>query len=312
MHGYRLTLKPLYAVVSVLLGGCADPGDKPTFLPDTAASTPSNVDQHATASGPTPPSCIRPFREENPLQFPEPFAAFTPCDVIAAMFPDFEPAHERSSSAGGTVRLDRARRWDSAGRVLLAVTYYVGEDADTENLCGGCRVNPQLAIFERNGTAVSLVARTTIPGWDPYGLFNGQADFDSGSFRFEGDESLLGMRTPWSYGMMGHTIWLDVYRLNGGSLSLVYRDRVEWAASSGTDEDDDFVMATVTQQRRHKGPDDILVKVVEAACHWKTKKVCQHATPKGTQRWRFNGTKYAQVEGPDTPMPRLFHVRWGW
>ena len=111
-------------------------------------------------------ACRRAFNKEEPLLLPHSFAEFTLCDVLVAMFPDFDASVESSAAAGGTVRVDRVRQWDTSARTLLVVAHYIGEDADAEFVCGGCRVNARLAALERSGTAHTLVARGTVPGWD--------------------------------------------------------------------------------------------------------------------------------------------------
>lgn len=257
------------------------------------------------------PQCTRAFRGEDTLIFPEPFLAFTLCDVAGAIFPDFQPSNERSVAAGGTVRIDRAHRWDTSDRILLVVTYYVGEDAEVGTICGGCRVDPKIAVLERIGNTISIVARASVPGWDPYGMFNGRAEFDSASFTFQGKETLLALQTPWSYGMMGHTIRLDLFRLDDANLHLVFDGRIKWVAADEGPEDD-VVTATIAPQPRSTGPNDILVKFVEARCYIEPTYTCEPGTPRGNQRWRFDGKDYKQIQGSSEPMPRLFHTRWGW
>lgn len=255
--------------------------------------------------------CNRAFKVEEALHFPAPFAAFTLCDVLGAIFPDFQRSNERSVAAGGTVRIDRASRWDTSGRSFLAVTYYVGEDAEIGMICGGCRVDPKIAVLERRGNAISLVARGSVPGWDPFGLFNGRAEFAPTPFAFQANETLLALQTPWSYGMMGSTIRLDLFRLDGANLHLIFEGRLKWLAAEGGPEDD-MVTATITPQPRSTGPNDILVKFVEARCHIEPTYTCEPGTPRGSQRWRFHGQEYKQIQGSSEPMPRLFHTRWGW
>ncbi|HEU4538581.1 MAG TPA: hypothetical protein VFS00_30885, partial [Polyangiaceae bacterium] len=82
---------------------------------------------------------------------PEPFAPFTSCDALGAIFADYDRATERSEVAGGLVRVDRARRWRWGGRELLALLFYQGEDAAADVICGQCRVRARLALLEARG-----------------------------------------------------------------------------------------------------------------------------------------------------------------
>lgn len=319
-RGLRRAAALAWLAVAAVAGlGCRD---RERAVAEDAAPTPAQTAEAADGRQPTgsPPSadpripaCRRAFREEEPLLLPHSFAEFTLCDVLVAIFPDFDTSVERSAAAGGTVRVDRVRQWVTSARTLLVVAHYIGEDADAEFVCGGCRVNPRLAVLERSGTALTLVARGTVPGWDPDGLLYGRTEFDSRSYSFQGDETLLGMRTPWSYGMMGGTTRLSLFRLEGTQLSLVFDDRLEWVASGMGLEDDDVVSVAVSQQRRASGPDDIVLTVHQARCRWEDyKRVCGPKKLAAQQRWRFDSKQYRQISGKPMPMPQLFRTRWGW
>lgn len=316
------------AVAPILELGCQN---QERVVAEDATPTPTQTaqvtdNQQLTTSPPSAeprvPKCRRAFQfqedekeEDEPLLLPHPFAEFTLCDVLVAIFPDFDTAVERSTAAGGTVRVDHIGQWVTSKRTLLVVAHYIGEDAEAEFVCGSCRVNPQLAVLERSGTTLTLVVRGTVPGWGPdAGLFHGRTEFDPRSYSFQYDETLLGMRTPWSYGMMGGTTRLSLFRLVGPQLSLVFDDKLEWVAS-GMGLDDDVVSADVSQQRRASGADDLVLTIHQSRCRWEEdKRVCGPQKLATQQRWRFDSKhkRYRQIGGKPMPTPQLFRSLWGW
>jgi hypothetical protein len=125
----------------------------------------------------TPP--FSQFEDKPRPPLPTPYDAFTPCDVLASIVHDFA-ADGTSASRGGPVRIDQAHAWTVDGKTLLAVVYYVGADADESFICGGCRVTPHVAVVERKGSGLSLVA----DGPDPSGMGQEKNDDVDTAIRF--------------------------------------------------------------------------------------------------------------------------------
>jgi hypothetical protein len=306
-------------LATLALVGCRD---EPRAAPTGEAGAPSGASSSVarTASSSAPPACRhrRPFDEAAPLSLAAPFDAFTPCAVLAAVFADYDADSGSSVAAGGKVGIDRAQRWDTAGRALLAFVYYTGADAEGSSAAGGARVAARVAVVERQGEALTLVARGQDP-WRPKveALFNGRAEIDPAPLPFEAGETLLALRTPWSTGMPGTWTSLALYRLHGGTLSIVFEDGVAWNASGMGTEDDDLVAAKVSTAPRVGGPDDLRLETTETRCHLDLDKpepplLCGKPVPLGAERWRFDGKAYRRIEGKKAPLPKVLHKLWGW
>lgn len=319
-------MRRISTLVSISLLAVSCRRDAPSAPPVTAvpAASPAFPAVAPTPPAPfaTPRACAhrRPFGEPGPLSLPDPYASFSACDVLAAMFSDYDSASEKAASAGGTVRIDQAKLWDTGGRKLLAVTFYRGEDAELEFICGQCRVLPRVAVVERRDERLVLIGQRLDlwhPAPDITALFDGRALFDLAQYRLaEGDE-LLGVRVPWSTGMPGVWIELALMRLNGDTVSVVFEQQVRWAASGMGVEDDDEVVSEVSLAPRAVGPSDLLLTTSELRCRPEfsgpqpTAK-CKPAQNLGRQRWRFDGNAFGRVEGKDAPLPKVLKKLWGW
>jgi hypothetical protein len=315
-----MRLLPGFLALTTLAAGCrADRRAAPTVepTPEPRAMTPaSNAEPPPRA----PCDHHRPFAlsDATPLSLPAPFDALTPCDVLAAVYPDYDGAVETSAAAGGKVRIDQARRWDVPGRPLLAVLYYLGDDAEAEFVCGQCRVAAHVAVVEQRGAALALVAKGADP-WQPNvdALFNGRATFDAAPYPFTSADSLLAVRTPWSTGMPGFWTNLTLYRLDGAALSIAFEYGVAWSASGMGTEDDDDVISEISFEPRSGGPNDLRVKTTETRCHIDLAtpaltRACGKPRSVGAERWRFDGKAYRRIEGKQAPLPRVLHKLWGW
>jgi hypothetical protein len=270
---------------------------------------------------PAPPCAHeRPFTfDDKTLAMPAPYDAFTPCQALAAIFPDYDREKGSSAAAGGPVRIYSVRRWDTAGRTLLGVVYYVGEDVTESFVCGQCQVSAKLAALEVESDRLRVAAKAK-ETWRPKNgeaLFSGLAELDLAPLAFDAKETLLPMRTDWSTGKPGSWRSLSLYRLEGAELSLVLSEQDQWWASGMGTADDDVVASEVSVEPRSDGPNGLRVKIAERRCHIDTSKddpptVCGKDVPLGTQRWRFSGKAYKRIEGKPTPLPKLLHKLWGW
>jgi hypothetical protein len=314
------------ALATLAVAGCHDKRggaptvelgpEPPAIAPSSNAAPPPSVTPPARA----PCAHRRPFSfsDEVALALPAPFDAFTPCDVLEAVFADYDRALETSAAAGGKVRIDEARRWDVSGRTLLAVVYYLGADAEAEFVCGQCRVAAHVAVVEQRGAALALVAKGTDP-WQPKvdALFNGRAKFDTTAYAFTTTDPFFAVRTPWSTGMPGFWTNLTLYQLDGASLTIAFEYGVAWSASGMGTEDDDDVISEITFEPRAGGPSDLRVKTTEVRCHIDLAtpaltRICGKPRPVGAERWRFDGKAYRRIEGKQAPLPRVLHKLWGW
>lgn len=308
---------------SVLALSCQREAPSSPGAPAVASISPApSVAQPATASPAPLAPCAhrRPFSEKEPLVLPEPFAAFDACDVLGAITADYDRATEKSASLGGTVRIDGVRRWDTRGRSLLAVTFYQGQDAEAEFICGQCRVWPGIAVVERRGPRLALVGKR-LDLWHPtpdvIALFDGRAELDPTRYPFDEDEELLGVRVPWSTGMPGTWRQLALVRLDGETPTIVFEQQVNWSASGMGTEDDDEVDSRVSVEPRPDGPNDIVLVTTELRCRQDTsgaqpKVKCKAPQKLGKQRWRFDGAAYRRIEGQAPPLPKVLKKLWGW
>ncbi len=304
----------LLALALITASACRGDRHAPAPAPTEAASA-AAADPDPAALAPAPPRCDhrRPFADsDKPLVLPAPFAVFDPCDVRS-------PILEHDHEAGGKVRVDRVRRWDSGGRTLLAALYYRGEDAEGKVLCDTCRVAAHLAILERRGASLVVAAGardTWRPAEDAAAHFNGRADFGP-ELDFGGGEALLAVKTPWSSGAPGTWTNLSLYRLAGAEAPIVLEYRVDWWASGKDIEDDDEVVSTFRAEPRAGGPSDVVLQTTELRCREDYASldhtpICRTPKPVGTERWRFADGGYRRVEGKPAPMPGVLQRLWGW
>jgi hypothetical protein len=266
---------------------------------------PAFTEDDATAPGPLLPS---------------PYDAFTACDVLGAIFPDFDRATGKSTSTDQSLRVDQARTWAVGDRPLLAVTYYVGADADSTFICGGCRVTPHVAIVERasgGSNRLTLVANGPDP-WHPddseLALFDGRAELvDDPDLA---SRSLLGVQVPWSHGTPGDRAVLMLYALDAGGLHVVFDQDWFWHAR-GMGEKDDHVDTTMRFVPRPGAVDDVLLRMTESRCDYvpagdDARLVCGKGTTVGSARYRFEGGRYKRVSGVTMPLPGVLHRVWHW
>lgn len=311
-------MRPLAGLVLALsLAACHRERDAPI----RPAPEPASTQAEDAGSAPRPAPAVacahkRPFETgeaEAQLALPAPFEAFTPCDVLRAIHPDYDEATGKSPAAGGTVRIDQARVWTVRGRNLLAVLVYRGSEADSAFVCGMCRVAAHVAVVEKRGATLAVVGKPADP-WGPKpeieALFNGRAEFDGAEYPFTPGEPMLAIRTPWSTGMAGTWTNLTLYRLNGEAIEKVFEYRIAWDASGMGTQDDDLVQSRITFEPRAGAPSDLRLKTTEERCHLDYDKadmprVCKPAQVVGTERWRFEGSAYKRMEGKEAPLPRI-------
>lgn len=246
---------------------------------------------------------------------PAPFDPFTACDVLGVIFSDYNRLDGTSAQAQGPVRIDHVRRWDVKGRTLLAATYYNGEAAVDEFICGMCRVEANLAILEQRGSSLVVIASVSTP-WHPekniQALFDGRAEFDEATYDVGENESLLGIRTRWSIGMMGYWDQLELFRFDGEKVSKVFEEQVDWVAGGAMfgAADDDEVVSRVTPVARARGLANLQRTTGERRCRLDTSgdalsTVCDPPKPLSPSRFRFDGKQYRRIEGRAPPMPGI-------
>ena len=318
------------AVITSLITTDCDCSDRRTAPTNDTGTPASGLDATASGGSASPigssPIAGSPCSIDRPFPMgaaaptatpPSPFERFTTCDVVEAIFPDFDRTTQRSTAVG-PVRVEALRRWDAGGRSLLAAIYYTGEQAEMPFLCGSCRVTPHLGVVERNGNSLVLVGKPAQP-WHPAeedeAVFDGQAQFDTSEFAIAG-ETVIPVLVSWSNGMMGAYQNLTLYRLVSNGLVPVFEYRVRWQANGMGTEDDEEVRSTVTVEPHANGPADLMVSTVDVRCKPSegNPEVRKCAAPRkvGAERWRLEGDAYRRIEGREAPMPGVLRQQWGW
>ena len=302
----RSLLLALAMVTSACRSESRAPGPAPTELaPADPVVAPRSV----------PPVCNhrRPFSDsDKPLVLPPPFDVFEPCDARSTIL-------EHDHEAAGNLHIDRVHRWDTGGRTLLAALYYRAEDAEGKLLCETCRVAAHLAVLERRGASLVLVAGahdTWQPAADASVHFNGRADFGA-ELPFAAGEVLLAVRTPWSSGAPGTWTNLTLYRLAGEDVPIVLEYRVDLSASGKGIEDDDEIMSRIVTEPRASSPNDVVFTTTELRCRedyasLDPAPICRPPKRLGTERWRFEDGRYHRIEGKPAPLPGVLAKLWGW
>jgi hypothetical protein len=296
----------------------------PTVARRAAAEPPKPAPSHDPAPPPVAAAktCAhrRPFTGGDAApgpSLPAPFSAFTPCDALRALFPDYDAEKGASPSLGASVRLDAAHAWVAGDRSVLALVYYTGADADADFVCGSCYVDAHVAVVERSGDELVLVVKGPDP-WhtdDSIALFDGTAEFsDDPAIEHE---SLLGVVVHWSHGMIGGRGVLMLYALDGERLHVVFEEDSYWHASGMGKEDDDHVDTRVRFLPRAGAAPDLELTSTERRCHIDPssddmKDVCGAGRVVGTSRYRASADGYHRASGGPMPLPGALHRIWGW
>lgn len=294
----------------------------------SSAAVPSAVKESgakdvATPTNLSPCKHVRPFEGRlNPpdLVLPAPYAAFSPCDILRAIFPDYDETTGRSAAAGGSLAIDETSLWPIAGREPLAVLYYSGNEAEMDMVYGQSRVSVHVAVVEKQLGKLTKLGHPKDP-WRPkenpdevLALFNGRAKFASTAYSMVAGERLLAIETPWSMGMSGHWAMVTLYRLSGNSVDQVFEHELHTTAKGPGLSDDDIVRSEITFEAKEGGPSEVRVVNTEAICTTDFDKpgepvTCKKAVVVGREKWRFDGTEYKRVEGKGPPVPRVLRSR---
>jgi hypothetical protein len=215
------------------------------------------------------------------------------------------------------VRIDKIHAWKLGDRTVLALLYYAGADAEEDFICGQCHVAPLVAIVERSGDGLALVAKGPDP-WHPeadMALFDGRADFNE-DIAFA-RESLLAVEIPWSHGMIGARSVLMLYALDGDRLHVVFESDWSWHASGMGKEDDDLVDTRFRFVPAPGRKDDLELTMTEKRCHddaedAEMKPVCGRERVVKSARYRAEADGYHRTAGGPMPLPGVLHRVWGW
>jgi hypothetical protein len=248
---------------------------------------------------PSPAACParRPFSDlgseaDRRLVLPAPFAGFDACDVLSALYPDYDRQTERSASAGGAVRADKAFLFRTRGRELLAVTRYAGADAEQGMLCGCCSAKALVALLEAQGGRLARVAEGDQPV--DHGGLNDGVTLAATQLPVREGEELLTLDAAHSCGTSPGRHFVHGFRLQGSELRRVLSWRT---AASGMGPGADLVSVTATPVPRKGKGDlfDLAFPWTRAPCPFDEGAgdyVCKGGKPIGTELLRFDGTTY--------------------
>ncbi len=261
-----------------------------------AAGEQARTEEAAAAAGGAGCSARRPFvspgdEPEKHLSLPAPFASYSACEVLAAIYPDYDLATERSAAVGGTVRADRAALVRYPEGLRIAVLTYQGEEAEQEMLCGGCSASARVALLAESAGRLAVVARGTET--IDHGGYENSLQFAAPIAVSEG-ESLLLLDALHSGGTAPGRHVLHGFRLVGPELRRVLRWRSA-AAGLGAGENRVEVSAIPTPTRGPKPLADLDFPWRRAVCLFDQKAgdfVCPAAKAIGTEKLRFDGQTY--------------------
>lgn len=237
-------------------------------------------------------------KAEKRLTLPAPFASFNACDALLAIHPDYDPQTEASAKAGGRVRADKAFVFRTSGRALLAVTRYMGPDAEQSMMCGCCSAEARVALLEARGGRLALVADADQP--IEHGGINDGISLAAAQLAIRQGEELLTFDAAHACGTSPGRHYLHAFRLQGSELRQVLRHR---ASASGMDVNANLVRVAATPTpRKGKGEFfDIVLSWTRAPCPFDDAAgdyVCKAPAPIGTEILRFDGRTYRLAGAP--------------
>jgi hypothetical protein len=240
---------------------------------------------------------VSPGKEaEKYLTLPAPFAEATVCEVLKAIYPDYDPATERSVAAGGAVRADRVALVPSPEGPRLAVVLYRGEQAELDMLCGACRADGHLFLVGLTAGRLALVARGTET--IGHGGYENSLRFSAPIEVREG-ESLLTLEAVHAAGTAPARHVLHGFRLVGPELRRVLRWR---SAASGLGAGDQHVTVSAlpTPTRGPKPLADLRFPWRRRVCPFDPEDSpsdCPESKLIGIETLRFDGQTY-RLLGP--------------
>jgi hypothetical protein len=190
-------------------------------------------------------------------KLPRQFANFSADDVLGRVFDGYDP---RTGRVAGLLndekkptlaRIREARAWNARGREQLVVLVDLARsDYDFQDLCGNCAMQSLLAVLNREGTMLSLVARQDVPASsdfeeaspasnesppdEPFAPFiisghDTSVRLDLAPYRLSNGETLLGIRREHMWlPAQDYSTSLALYRVEGARLrEVLYAQVVE-------------------------------------------------------------------------------------
>lgn len=252
-------------------------------------------------------------------QLPPPFAKFSPADVLAQVFPTYDPKTGRQSEfpnqeqKPALVKILEAKPWTAGGKKHLVVFVQVAaNDYDHETVCGGCLTYGLLAVLRENQGRIELTARQDTGPYilakdrndggemsGPLGAlwFSGHAvvSLDLAPYRLTRDETLIGARTEHIW----QSIWgthITLFRMVGRTLKPVFEgfvvERDYQAYPEGPVDKTTAILSSQPAGRFH----DLVVDRTTFRCPLDDNLDCDSESKtkvrQKRERWTFDGEKY--------------------
>ena len=232
--------------------------------------------------------------QEKPVPLPRFVAPRTPCDALRAVYPDYDDATQMSKLAGGLVRAHGGFDVTLNGTRHLVLTFYRQGDADGQ--VGNCvSVGAHVALLRARDSGFELVARTDAAVNHMGG--SGLTRFNS-DLTFEPGEALLGFSADEGCGNGPSTTAVGAFRVQGKRLALV----LVATTAHGRVEGDEFQAHVASSPSTGRRFDQVLSWRKRRCTGSGDQRKCSEFNPAGTQRLRFNGTKFVTAG----PAPQLW------
>lgn len=182
-----------------------------------------------------------------PAGLPRAFASFTASDVLDRIFDDYDADTGRVASIHNLegkpalVEINKAALWKVQGQDRLVVLVDIESDDTFTGLCGNCFANNFLAVLEKKGTALSLMAKqltlkangapVEYESLDEEQLIqysgHGDISLDLAPYKINERETLIGVRVEYIWlPTFDWSTSLSLYQIENGGLKKVFNEPV--------------------------------------------------------------------------------------
>ena len=243
---------------------------------------------------------------------PPAFAKFSVTEALQLIFSDYNPATGRTAKIlneeqkSAKVRIDEAKIWKAQNLERLVIVVGIEntegtfqEEIDNGFLCGACGYSVGLALFQKNGEALSLVAFQELENAATSG--HGETLLDLAPYKLAATETLIGLRSNYMH-MGTQSDMLRLYRVENNSLRQVFeRDLGEGFESEGITTANKLVLAVLPNAG---GFNDFQVKGKTSITDNDGNLLSELPVK---ERWKFDGTVFKNVTAP-TAAPALLNA----
>ena len=245
-------------------------------------------------------------------ELPPAFAKFSAAQVLKLIFSDYNAATGRTAKILNEeqkptkVRLDEAKLWKAQNLerlvILVGIERAEGtfqEEIDNGSLCGACGYDLGLALLQKSGETLNLVAFEKLDDAATSG--HGETRLDLAPYKLMANETLIGVRSNYMH-MGAQSDMLRLFRVENNSLRQIFaRDLGEGLDSEGFTAVNKLVLAVLPNVG---GFNDFQVKGKIAITDDENDSLLSELPVK--ELWKFDGTVFKNAS-PTAAAPALLN-----